>query len=864
MEVDALGCCGCVDVLGRPGGTRGVTLQQQQQQYKEYKERQLQGAAGGRGSENEGEAQQRQRQEGEEVPASSRKKAQVQPGLHKERMEKQMEVLQGKLMSIKETPRKHAGVYSAASGRRLSVMPVASTSAGSGAAAGGGMLEHADHHHQQQQQHKGMLLNTQYGGLAAKLESLKRGEKPVVVPKAEVGSGFDRMALSRSAQQLFGDEEFVALCEKGLTAKLSSSRDGATTEIKLRELADIVKTMRKALKEMQHRTQSFVEQSVKYERDAAHHTESIRLSAESSARAASADLANARREAATEAANHKAALASWQGEVDLHKSEAAALKREVERLEESHEALKESIAKIEHEKALLAGELHEIKSGESTREKKLQADKNAAAQSIYQAKEEFERQKEALTKSLQEAEDKVALGEEAQARLQTQLKKVEQEAEKMGAELKKTTLELESKSFDLEKAQSMLTSVQDEYDAIRKENAASSEDAASTRGKLEEWQRKAADLLHGLENEREITEKLRCTVQEYENRATTQESHLKDAKVQFEETLSAAKKREESLADEKKNLQEMIDSISEKYDEAQEKAETLMKELEEANTELKLTRESLDELKQKASSALQDVEKANERALKAEEKLISVEEEASEKVARLAQLEGELEALQECTMGLEGGDQKELLSRMVTKIATLEAAVVAAEAKRREAHNQLVELKGNIRVFCRVRPHPSGVAQCSADGGSIRVYADSKPFEFNFDRVFKPDVTQADVFDEVSDLVQSALDGYKVCLFSYGQTGAGKTFTMQGADTPGQEGIIPRSISKILKTVETLKEQGWEYKLEASFVEVYNEQLRDLLVEGREAGRITENNAIQHLPNGRSFLSNRSCDYHLL
>ena len=57
----------------------------------------------------------------------------------------------------------------------------------------------------------------------------------------------------------------------------------------------------------------------------------------------------------------------------------------------------------------------------------------------------------------------------------------------------------------------------------------------------------------------------------------------------------------------------------------------------------------------------------------------------------------ELEALQECTIGLGSGDQREMLSRMVSKIAALEAAVAAAEAKRREIHNQLVELKGNVR-----------------------------------------------------------------------------------------------------------------------------------------------------------------------
>lgn len=55
----------------------------------------------------------------------------------------------------------------------------------------------------------------------------------------------------------------------------------------------------------------------------------------------------------------------------------------------------------------------------------------------------------------------------------------------------------------------------------------------------------------------------------------------------------------------------------------------------------------------------------------------------------------------------------------------------------------------------------------------------------------------AQVFDSVCELVQSALDGYHVCLFSYGQTGAGKTFTMTGGPTPEQQGIMPRAVQQV-------------------------------------------------------------------
>lgn len=72
----------------------------------------------------------------------------------------------------------------------------------------------------------------------------------------------------------------------------------------------------------------------------------------------------------------------------------------------------------------------------------------------------------------------------------------------------------------------------------------------------------------------------------------------------------------------------------------------------------------------------------------------------------------------------------------------------------------------------------------------------------------------------------------QVCLFSYGQTGAGKTHTMLGCGTGDQRGIIPRAVEKVLEQSESLQEKGWEFAMEASYLEIYNEKLRDLLAPG--------------------------------
>lgn len=118
------------------------------------------------------------------------------------------------------------------------------------------------------------------------------------------------------------------------------------------------------------------------------------------------------------------------------------------------------------------------------------------------------------------------------------------------------------------------------------------------------------------------------------------------------------------------------------------------------------------------------------------------------------------------------------------------------ETLRRKLHNQVQELKGNIRVFCRVRPSLSSEPVNEAarimypdtgkDSKEVEILGPeeksslgnvtTKTNAFTFDRIFTPDTANTDVFEEISQLVQSALDGYNVCIFCYGQTGSGKYF----------------------------------------------------------------------------------------
>lgn len=82
------------------------------------------------------------------------------------------------------------------------------------------------------------------------------------------------------------------------------------------------------------------------------------------------------------------------------------------------------------------------------------------------------------------------------------------------------------------------------------------------------------------------------------------------------------------------------------------------------------------------------------------------------------------------------------------------------------------------------------------------------------------------MYADASPLVTSVLDGYNVCIFAYGQTGTGKTFTMEG--TERKRGVNYRTLEELFKIAEERKETV-SYSISVSVLEVYNEQIRDLL-----------------------------------
>ena len=319
------------------------------------------------------------------------------------------------------------------------------------------------------------------------------------------------------------------------------------------------------------------------------------------------------------------------------------------------------------------------------------------------------------------------------------------------------------------------------------------------------------------------------------HREAEEEAHKSNRKHR-EELIELKRRLEDALEDEKLRRVKEVQALTTEGALAQQKAEV----------ELDIKEKEIQSLKVDLHQAKADL--ACEQDLNRD-----LRTKLSEAASKAMSLESSMRALRSRIDFLESDSKSQSQAFVELEQKLQEALAIASEAKeklrveetlRRKLHNQVQELKGNIRVFCRVRPsldfdpvnETARITFPDADSDSKEVEVmgpeeksslgniTTKSNAFAFDRVFAPTSQNADVFEEISQLVQSALDGYNVCIFCYGQTGSGKTYTMSAED-----GMIPRAVHQIYDTTLSLEEKGWKYSMEGSFVEVYNENLNDLL-----------------------------------
>merc|ERR1719238_843522 len=188
----------------------------------------------------------------------------------------------------------------------------------------------------------------------------------------------------------------------------------------------------------------------------------------------------------------------------------------------------------------------------------------------------------------------------------------------------------------------------------------------------------------------------------------------------------------------------------------------------------------------------------------------------------------------------QGVGLQEKVAQVMESLEEKETRIKDMAEERRKLHNQVQELKGNIRVYCRVRPLKAIEAKDEPEAKPTVQMAekckciiyndeDSKAKLFEYDRCFSADEPQSAVFEEAAPLSTSVLDGYNVCIFAYGQTGSGKTHTMQGP--PSDPGLNKLTVARLFELVHASK-GDMTSQVQVYVTEIYNEQIRDLLAPG--------------------------------
>ncbi|CAB3378474.1 Hypothetical predicted protein [Cloeon dipterum] len=165
-------------------------------------------------------------------------------------------------------------------------------------------------------------------------------------------------------------------------------------------------------------------------------------------------------------------------------------------------------------------------------------------------------------------------------------------------------------------------------------------------------------------------------------------------------------------------------------------------------------------------------------------------------------------------------------SRKRRKMSSVKVAVRVRPFNNREVSREctcIIEMSGNTTTICNPKLPPGSKEAIKS---------------FNFDYSYWSHTDEADpefcgqdvVYSDIGEeMLQHAFEGYNVCIFAYGQTGAGKSYTMMGKQEEGQEGIIPQVCQDLFGRIKSSCSEDIKYSVEVSYMEIYCERVRDLL-----------------------------------
>lgn len=449
----------------------------------------------------------------------------------------------------------------------------------------------------------------------------------------------------------------------------------------------------------------------------------------------------------------------------------------------------------------------------------------------------LEDEKEALDKEVIDSKDTVASLNLNIEKLNKMIEKEKERSEEIQAERKKVKDECDKKVKDLEqKLATAATAAAAASAATRKQSKPTKEDTANVRNlqkKIDTLQKQLAEA-----KEKALQAPVPKEVVKEPKGPSLAEEKLKKENDKLNEKIEAFKKASKEDKEKIKALQVEVREAKEKAAKAGPSAEDKIaaKKQEKKMTELQKTLETEKKRTEKLKGDL----------TKTEEDLAGLKKELSEANAEVKRKEDEMAKLG--VAAKQGADAMAKVEELEVncKKLTEENKVLSENYNserilRKKYYNMVEDMKGKIRVYARCRPLSTSEKDRgnfsvlkSPDEYTLIVDTQRGPKEFQYDAVFMPESTQEKVFEDTSMLIQSAVDGYNVCIFAYGQTGSGKTFTVIGDKEQKFPGIAPRAFQQLFELLGENKNK-FDFRVELYMLELYMDKLIDLFATNKDA-----------------------------
>ena len=493
-------------------------------------------------------------------------------------------------------------------------------------------------------------------------------------------------------------------------------------------------------------------------------------------------------------------------------------------------------------------------------------DAKAAAEKMAAQATEAEEQKAKAEADLEKAKEETK-GNAVQLNAE-----VEELREKLLTE--KTAVEVgESRAVQLEAALKELERAQAEKDAVASDAAQQaaglSADADNLQNSLEKARADAQVKQQGAEAlraERDVlSDELAGLKAEVEELTVSHDLEVERLQERLGQLQTVQDKLELSLSEKRKehekSLLDLETAEEQKATSMGEQNDSAMFNLKESQTMLRDAKAALKK-EQKAKADAEEVTKETKSDL--EQVLKESKAKEAELQTKLTE-EGTLKERLDASLAADRVQSEEAVATLKTQLAEAKVSLRESEAKatefakeygkefylRKQIAEQLQEMTGGMRVFCRVRPQPAPIelTQEQIDAGEVApVPAEPcckmldettvlledksnsrhprKRFEFN--QVYGPAAEHTKLFDDVRPMMGQVLQGFNVSCFVYGAQDSGKTHTLEG--TPDDPGLIMRAVNSIFEEITDGAPECMTFECFLSVVDILDEQFRDLLL----------------------------------